>query len=200
MRLLTLTERHQPGNDLTSQLNRMQIGWKRFLANITKAWGRMTFATVVEVTHGDHGWHLHLHALAWLPAWTPYARLQRWWRLALGADADATGADAPGNVDVQEVWRNLAAAGGYVSKSAGWLAEYCAKGESLAHLPAELRAEAVAAFYGRRLLRASMKFWIARTVLDRCIITPLVVQDSAWLRVAGRNRKRYSTRLDTGPP
>jgi len=200
LRLLTFTERHQQGVDLEAQLDRFQLAWKRWLANVCKVSKGTRFAVVVEVTHGRNGWHLHLHALMWLPAWTDYKALHRWWLRALGGDPDATGADAVGNVDIKDVALQSSAAG-YVAKGAGWLAEYASKSTNLAHLPPELRAHAMGVLYGRRLLRASWRFWVARRSLHGAELVRVVRIDapSPWaIGCTRRIRRTARAGPDTG--
>jgi len=198
LRLLTLTERHQMGVDLAEQHDRMQLAWRRLLANVCKRTPKVRFAVVVEVNHGNNGWHLHMHALMWLPAWYDYGQLHRWWQSGLGGDASGKGADAVGNVDVQEVTLNRGAAD-YLSKGSGWLAEYASKASSLSHLAPELRAQALGVLYGRRLVRASWRFWIARRSMHGAQLVRVVTlaAPSPWA-IGVTKRVRRSSR--DGPP
>lgn len=202
MRMLTLTLRHSAADALEDLLHRLQNAWKRFLANLCKRYGKLRFATVVELTHtNENGWHPHLHVLVWLPFRADYAAFHRWWKLANGASVAAEGAEVPGNVHVREIHKESRNAVGYLNKSAGFLAEYCAKGSSLLHLPAELRSEALRCLYGKRLLRTSWRFFACIPRNGGFSLVGILQLDglSPWL-VGACERRKVSRRLDGPPP
>jgi hypothetical protein len=66
--LLTLTMRHNRGHRLTTLRKALQGAWRHVTAS--RAWkesratyGRDGYVRAIEATHGEHGWHLHVHAL-----------------------------------------------------------------------------------------------------------------------------------------
>jgi hypothetical protein len=66
--LVTLTLQHQRGDDLAALKRAVADAWRRVIrgAPWVKAraeWGVVGYARALEVTHGAHGWHPHLHVL-----------------------------------------------------------------------------------------------------------------------------------------
>lgn len=66
--MLTLTHGHRAGEALAPHLRALQDRWKKLKSG--KSWqlfrervGLVGGVTAREVTHGDHGWHPHLHVL-----------------------------------------------------------------------------------------------------------------------------------------
>lgn len=193
LRWVTLTMRHDGTEDLKAELERLQGAWHRWLSTLgsKRQFRRLTWAMVVELEHGDHGWHVHAHALMWLPHWTSYGSLHVWWQKALGARGDVVGADAVGNVDVREVWGNRASLPEYASKSSGWLNRYASKGATLAFLPPHLRSQALDATWGRRLVRASQGFWVRRRArVWRVLSVHVLPTPSPWCRMVSSLDRR----------
>lgn len=68
--LLTLTMRHRDGQSLRDLLDGLKLGWKgifqgRFAMAVKEA-GLVGYIRAFEVTHGQNGWHPHLHVLLFL--------------------------------------------------------------------------------------------------------------------------------------
>lgn len=70
---VTLTMRHRKGQRLLTLWDALQKAWRRVTTG--KAWladreayGVAGWLRVVEVTYGKNGWHVHVHALAFLDA------------------------------------------------------------------------------------------------------------------------------------
>jgi len=94
--LLTLTLRHQLGDDLLAQREVLQGAWARLRRGAP--WRRFADRhgwvgewRTLEVTHGASGWHAHLHAMviaAELPArgGEAYQWLQQRWRTCVQAE------------------------------------------------------------------------------------------------------------------
>lgn len=66
--LLTLTARHHAGQPLRQTWDAIGKAWTgltkgRPWKTITADYGVLGFARALEVTHGDHGWHPHLHVV-----------------------------------------------------------------------------------------------------------------------------------------
>jgi hypothetical protein len=65
--LMTLTLRHRDGQSLASLWDSLSLAWRKVQQH--RAWRRevrpalLGYVRVVEVTHGRHGWHVHLHAV-----------------------------------------------------------------------------------------------------------------------------------------
>ncbi|GAY09831.1 replication protein, phage-associated [Pseudonocardia sp. N23] len=67
--LVTLTMRHRAGQRLGELWGALSAAWGavtsgRQCERERAAWGLLGWVRVVEATHGEHGWHLHVHALA----------------------------------------------------------------------------------------------------------------------------------------
>lgn len=81
---VTLTTPHELDDGLAVTLDRVMAGWRQgivaggqWMAD-RKAWGVEAWCRVVEVTHGAHGWHPHIHALLFTSKpWTPRQRAMR---------------------------------------------------------------------------------------------------------------------------
>lgn len=67
--LLTATVRHAMGDDLKRLRQALAAAWRSLWAGKAgmrrrKQWGLAHTVRGLEVTHGEHGWHPHLHVLA----------------------------------------------------------------------------------------------------------------------------------------
>lgn len=66
--LVTLTMRHRASQALVVLWTALSAAWRavtsgRAVERERARWGVLGFVRVVESTHGQHGWHLHVHAL-----------------------------------------------------------------------------------------------------------------------------------------
>lgn len=66
--LLTFTMRHHAGQRLRELWGALSAAWRsvtsgRAVDRERTAWGVLGMVRVIEATHGEHGWHLHVHAL-----------------------------------------------------------------------------------------------------------------------------------------
>lgn len=66
--MLTLTQRHHAGQDLAELWASLQSGWNavtsgRRWQEFCRQLGVQGWVKAVEVTHGPHGWHVHVHVL-----------------------------------------------------------------------------------------------------------------------------------------
>jgi hypothetical protein len=69
--LVTLTMRHSSEQSLTDLWAALSGAWKatehsRGVRAVRKALGVVGFVRRIEATHGSNGWHLHIHALAFI--------------------------------------------------------------------------------------------------------------------------------------
>ena len=60
--------RHRDGQRLADLWTALSAAWRavtsgRRIERERAQWGVLGFARVIEATHGEHGWHLHVHAL-----------------------------------------------------------------------------------------------------------------------------------------
>ena len=117
VRMITLTSRHGKEDDLGDMLDRMKRAKQAFHQRrdwkALKARGAVIGSvTATEVTHGDHGWHVHFHVLVIVMdarAAMVIASLGDAWRASLrGKGLDGNGAA----FDIQ----NGDAAGRYIAK------------------------------------------------------------------------------------
>jgi len=68
VQLLTFTMRHRAGQSLVELWTALSAAWRTVTSGRAVDRERTTFGVlgmvrVVEVTHGEHGWHVHVHAL-----------------------------------------------------------------------------------------------------------------------------------------
>lgn len=66
--MLTFTMRHRAGQSLVLLWAALSAAWRavtsgRAVERERARWGVLGMVRVVEATHGEHGWHLHVHAL-----------------------------------------------------------------------------------------------------------------------------------------
>jgi hypothetical protein len=139
--LITLTVRHDGGPK--AQRDALARGWRRLYKRMSKAgWGRFPYVGVYEATPGKDGLgHVHVHIVAIMP-FRPWDKLSAWWREACPESS---------NIDLK--------ASQTPHTAHRYIAKYVTKGvQSDAFTPA-LRADILAAFYGKRCLFSSTKFF-----------------------------------------
>lgn len=84
-RMLTVTLRHNGTESLLSLRKGVMGAWRRMRQNgtIQRLWKKRVFASVraIEVTHGENGWHPHLHIVILSTEWSAdeLATLERAW-------------------------------------------------------------------------------------------------------------------------
>lgn len=90
-RMLTLTVRHHAGDALAPLLDGLLKAWRacRQQGAVQRVWKSSVLASIraVEITHGVHGWHPHLHVLINSDEWSDEARatLLATWRRIVAA-------------------------------------------------------------------------------------------------------------------
>ena len=129
--LVTLTMRHREGDRLDVLWDALSHAWGavtsgRGWVNDRERFGIVGWLRAVEVTHGAHGWHVHVHAVVVLDAPTSLEMMEalgdrmfaRWeaklQRLGLSAVADRGGLDV---TPVQLTGDNIEAVSAYVTKA-----------------------------------------------------------------------------------
>lgn len=80
--MLTLTARHHRGQSLRQVWDGVQGAWGSVTSgkswqSIAQDWGIVGWARAVEVTHGDAGWHPHLHVVIVLEGEQPPACMEK---------------------------------------------------------------------------------------------------------------------------
>lgn len=127
--LVTLTMRHHAGQKLQDCWEALSHAWSRVISG--KAWQAdqnlgdlLGWVKVVEATHGEHGWHLHLHVLlCWdRPVSLELAeyvggRMWQRWDKALGRKGFESLADR-GGLDVRMATLDAGSLGDYFMKLA----------------------------------------------------------------------------------
>jgi hypothetical protein len=150
LRLVTLTVRHT--GDVAA--DRLQLGdsFRRWYQAMHKWVGRHHYALVYEVTPGTDGkGHVHAHVAILWPRWIDYGRVRTLWlRASQGASE---------RIDIQGVGCNSRRASRYIGK-------YLSKGSE--QLAPELAGRTIAAFYARRAITASRRFWVPRCGCRAC--------------------------------
>lgn len=133
--LVTLTMRHNAGQSLALLWGALSAAWRavtsgRQVERERDRWGVLGFVKVVEATHGEHGWHLHVHALvAFDTPVSPEMAAElggRWfgrWERALVRKGLAAPLEDRGGLDVRAV--DLGA--GSISATADYLAKITAE-------------------------------------------------------------------------
>jgi hypothetical protein len=76
---ITLTPRHRKGQGLRAVWGAVSHAWGKVTSgrgwhSDQERYGVVGFARLVEVTHGDNGWHVHIHALAFMRSALPGLR------------------------------------------------------------------------------------------------------------------------------
>lgn len=134
VRLVTLTTRHMPGDRLAELLARLRDGFRVLRRRPFWRDNVRGGVAVVEVTHGQHGWHPHLHLIA-LGSYFPQAELSAQWQSITGSHV----------VDVRVVRSDTV--GAYITK-------YLTKpAKPSVYRDPELLAEAVVALKGSRMVQ-----------------------------------------------
>lgn len=121
-RMLTLTVRHHAGVPLKLLLDGLMRSWRktRQQGAVQRLWKARVLASIraVEVTHGENGWHPHLHILVQSAAWTAEERatlISTWRRVVV----EQLGAPFIPDADVGAKWSppvKSASDAGYLSK------------------------------------------------------------------------------------
>ena len=67
----TFTMRHQAGDDLGTLWDGLSAAWRRLVSgkgylDLKEQYGIEGYVRVVEVTHGENGWHVHTHTALYL--------------------------------------------------------------------------------------------------------------------------------------
>lgn len=171
--LLTFNVRHC--GDAATDTQRLQAGWERW-RSAWHAWQKdryrkkhgkgakhprpaFAYVRVLEASSGTkkHG-HAHLHVLAWLPRWFPWAAAQRWWRkglrkadASLGVIYDDKLRRSPGNMDIDR--GDAKAITGYVSKVSRYVSKF---GVDILGCTPEAGAALADSLYGRRWMTTSV--------------------------------------------
>lgn len=126
--MVTLTMRHNAGHRLKDLWNALSSSWQAIVsgkrwAKIKAELGLVGFAKAVEITHGEHGWHVHLHAVLIsdnAPSETVQAYFFSKWKNALARK----GLDCLSGPGMQwDVAKNDQAIARYVTKLGGSLAK-----------------------------------------------------------------------------
>lgn len=149
--LVTLTVRHS--GDVAADRERIVQAWRKTRQWLHKGIGAFPFAMTWEVTPGRDGLgHVHAHAIALWP-YFDWAALAAQWKRAIG--------DSAATIDIRSA-----------DKGAGGAAEYVAKYVSKGFNPGEYRpilaADVCAAFYGKRLVTTSLRWWYRPPRECRC--------------------------------
>lgn len=106
--------------------------------------GRHAYAGVYEVTPGTDGrGHVHAHVLLVWPRWLDYGRVRSLWLAASRGSST--------RIDIRGIDCDARRATAYVCK-------YMSKGSEA--LAPDLAGRVIAAFYGRRAITASRRFWL----------------------------------------
>jgi hypothetical protein len=131
--LLTMTMRHKRGQRLKTLWDALSYAWGSVTSgapwqDAKAAYGVAGYTRVVEVTHGENGWHVHVHALLFVRAevaalWgqdvldVGPVMFQRW-REALIRKGMAAPVANSGGLDIRHATADTAKAlGGYLAKS-----------------------------------------------------------------------------------
>jgi hypothetical protein len=139
--MLTLTVRHS--GDLALDRERLVSGWRGLYKRMHRAgWGRFPFIGVYEVTPGEDGkGHVHAHVACVWP-FRDWSLVSQWWREACPESS---------HINI-EASHDAHSAASYVSS-------YLTKGVRTADFSSEMRADVLAAFYGKQSIFTSKHFW-----------------------------------------
>ena len=150
IRLVTLTVRTTGDVDR----DRAELGeaWRRWYKALHKWIGRHAYAGVYEVTPGETGrGHVHAHVMVVWPRWLDYGRVRRLWLAAAGGRSTRI---------------NIVGVSGDARRATAYMCKYLSKGSE--ELAPDLAGRVIAAFYGRRAITASRKFWLPRGGCSHC--------------------------------
>lgn len=140
--LMTLTVRHS--GDPSADRTRLLRGWARMRAWLAKRIGKFPFAMTFEVTEGrDSRGHVHAHGMVLWP-FIDWAEVAAEWKRAID--------DEGASIDLKQARKGGGGAAEYIAK-------YVSKGFKPRELPAVLAAKVSAAFYNKRSLTVSERFW-----------------------------------------
>jgi len=131
--LVTLTMRHKKGQQLATLWEALSYAWSKTTSgagwmsdqqlNGSDIAGkqRIGWVKAVEVTFGENGWHVHVHALLFLRGdfdsqGIGTSMFQRWREALIRKDLDAPIA-TKGGLDIRPVDSNTEALGGYFNKA-----------------------------------------------------------------------------------
>lgn len=86
-RLVLLTTRHDRGDDIRETTDRILSGWRSLVGTgaarkRNKRIGVVAAVRGLEVTHGENGWHPHLHAVVWFRSEEEADAAELTWRAA----------------------------------------------------------------------------------------------------------------------
>ena len=178
--LVTLTiPRHLEGQPLSlmDRQRRLVDGWRKMRQWLHKRIGAFPFCALPELTAGSDGTgHLHYHVLCVWP-WWDWGSAQAEWRRATGLP-DANPPD-------MRVVRDTKRAAHYVAKYATKGANSDGQG-----MTAELMADFVATYYGKRRISPSVGWWVpmdppccpkcAQSIVVQDRPMPVVEAAAAW--------------------
>jgi len=149
--MIRLSVRHS-GN-LARDRERISEGFKRLRQWLWKKVGQFPYVLVWEVTPGTTGaGHVHAHVIALWP-WIDYADVHQEWVRATGGEST--------HIDIRPAQKGASGAAFYVSK-------YVSKGVEVCKFPAVLSGRVLAAFYNRRIVQCSRRFFSAPSKLCKC--------------------------------
>jgi hypothetical protein len=155
MKFLTLTVKST--DDLSAQIKLLQASFTRLRAR--QWWKRHVTggAYVIEVTHPEAGWHVHIHAVI-MGSFMPHAVLKSLWKKVSGSNI----------VWIKKVWGN---------DLAGYLTKYLTKSKTTPDMQAEL----CRAFKGVRMFQPFGKWQMLR---DRSAVATCICNGcggSKWM-------------------
>lgn len=138
---ITLTTKHT--GDLASDQAMIANGWRGLYKRMHRAgWGKFPYVGVWELTPGRDGLgHVHAHLVVIWP-FHDWSQVAEWWREACPGSS---------HIDIRAA-ENVRQAAQYVSK-------YLTKGVKDQEFTPEMRADVLAAFYGKKCIFASKKFF-----------------------------------------
>jgi hypothetical protein len=153
--MLRLSVRHSGSVALDRE--RIGTGWRRLRQWLWKQVGAFPYVLVWEVTPGTDGdGHVHAHVIALWP-WIDYADVHTEWVRATGGEST--------HIDIRPARKGPSGAAFYVSK-------YVSKGVEAGEFPAILSGRVIAAFYNRRIVQCSRRFFAPSSKLCRCCGKP----------------------------
>ena len=153
--LVTLTCRHT--GDLRADRRTIVEGWRKLRQWLHHDIGQFPYAMTWEATEGTDGLgHVHAHVVALWP-WVDWSAVAAEWRLATGGKSS--------RIHLQSVRK-----GG--TGAANYLAKYVSKGVQPLRMTPKLAAQLLGSFYGKRIVSASRRFYVALPKECRCCGEP----------------------------